>query len=56
MDSRLTYLVGGRKNGAPIPDGIDLFGYLVNLFISGLSHPDVPEIVVGIILGLLDCL
>ncbi|MGB2672459.1 MAG: hypothetical protein WA621_18720 [Candidatus Acidiferrum sp.] len=52
MDSDLTYLAGGRKRATPIPDGIDLIGYVFDL----LSSVDVPEIVVELLFGLLECL
>jgi hypothetical protein len=52
MDSNLTYLVRGPKRASPIPDGIDLIGYVFELF----SRIDVPEIVVELLFGLLECL
>ncbi|HKN75415.1 MAG TPA: hypothetical protein VJW94_09570 [Candidatus Acidoferrum sp.] len=52
MDGDLTYLVGGRERATPIPDGIDLIGYVFDLF----SLVDVPEMVVELLFGLLECL
>jgi hypothetical protein len=52
VSSDLTYRVGGGKNTASIPDGLDVFGYVLDL-VSGV---DVPEIVVELLFGLLDFL
>jgi hypothetical protein len=52
VESELTYLVGGHKNATPIPDGIDLVGYVFGV----LSRVDILEIVGELIFGLLECL